>query len=57
MRRVGAVFFVTDIITYITLGLDYNLIRFTDICLKLSISIRTAKHDTALYQVMTRQLI
>ena len=41
----------------IRLALMYNLIGFTDICLKLSLTIMTAKHDTALYQVMTRPLI
>ena len=39
------------------LALMYNLIRFTDICLKLSLKIIPAKHDTPLYHVMTRSLI
>jgi hypothetical protein len=35
----------------------FNLIRFTDICLELSLTIILAKHDTKLDYVMTRPLI
>jgi len=35
----------------------YNLIRFTDFCLDLSLTIILAKHDTTLDHVMTRTLI
>jgi len=38
-------------------ALKYNLIRFTDICLELSLIIFLAKHDISLDHVVTRSLI
>jgi len=39
------------------LALMYNLIRFTDFCLEISLTIFLAKYDTTLDHVMTRPII
>jgi hypothetical protein len=49
VRRIAAVFFVTEIIVNPTLGLD----PFTDICIELPLTIILDKYNTKLDLLMT----